>query len=64
MSASRVFAPIVGTHHHCKLHSVKTILGTNIYIGAVCSDQMQEAQGQDLHRGGALVQTAFGHSHD
>ena len=34
-------------HHQRKLHSVKTILGTS--IGAGCSNQMQVAQGQDLH---------------
>ena len=40
-------------HHQRKLRSVKTILGTS--IGAGCSNQMQVAQGQDLHLGGALV---------
>ena len=34
-------------HHQRKLHSVNTILGTS--IGAGCSNQMQVAQGQDLH---------------
>ena len=34
-------------YHQRKLHSVKTILGTS--IGAGCSNQMQVAQGQDLH---------------
>ena len=34
-------------HHQRKLRSVKTILGTS--IGAGCSNQMQVAQGQDLH---------------
>ena len=36
-------------HHQRKLHSVKTILGTS--IGAGCSNQIQVAQGQDLHYG-------------
>ena len=44
--------------HQRKLHSDKTILGTS--IGAGCSNQIQVAQGQDLHYGGALVQVAFG----
>ena len=34
-------------HHQRKFHSVKTILGTS--IGAGCSNQIQVAQGQDLH---------------
>ena len=34
-------------HHQRKLHRVKTILGTS--IGAGCSNQMQVAQGQDMH---------------
>ena len=34
-------------HHQRKLHSVNTIMGTS--IGAGCSNQMQVAQGQDLH---------------
>ena len=45
-------------HHQRKLHSVKTILGTSIGVG--CSNQIQVAQGQDLHYGSALVQAAFG----
>ena len=42
----------------CKMVLV-TILGTSI-IGAGYSNQIQVAQGQDLHYGGALVQAAFG----
>ena len=48
MSASRLF-----------LCCVKTIVGTS--IGTGCSNQMQVAQGQDLHKGGALVQAASCH---
>ena len=38
---------VIYFYPQCKLHSVKTILGTSIRVG--CSNQMQVAQGQDLH---------------